>query len=335
MKKCLVLILVLALVFSGCGKSTSKEKEKTNVTMALSQDTQMAAVAIVADKAGYFKEQGLTVDISYFASGADLTSAVASGSCDFGSGGDTPTSILLASDPGSYIVIARQAYVSGTQAMIVNPDVIKTPEDLNGKKIAYSTGNTSEFLWLSIVEKYGLDTSTMELFTMGATEMVTAFDRGDIDAYVCWEPNIISGESVGGTRFISGAGTYYSGQFEEDDIIGAYCLFFTSSDYAKKNPETTKKVLTALNKAVSFIEKDFDTAAEYVSKELSIDLEQCKTMMNLNKYSLELSSEMIDDLKSTGEFLVKVGKLDKCPDYDNLVVTDYLKEVDSSLVNTK
>ena len=62
----------------------------------------------------------------------------------------------MASDAGKYKFIARQSDISGAQAMVVNPDVIATPSDLNGKRIGYVSGNSSEALWLRVVEEYDL-----------------------------------------------------------------------------------------------------------------------------------------------------------------------------------
>lgn len=336
-----LLTLLLVLGLCGCGGGGSQSSatpganglEQSSITLASARDPQLATVIICGIEEGFFADEGLEVNLELFASGGDLTAAIASGDVPLGSAGDTPATILMASDAGKYKFIARQSDISGAQAMVVNPDVIATPSDLNGKRIGYVSGNSSEALWLRVVEEYDLDTSTMEIYRMGATELVTAFDRGELDAYVCWEPTILNGTKVGGMRFLSASKTYFNGVETDSKLMGAYAVLVGDASYIEQNPLTVQAVLRAMKASTDWIAANPDAAAAHVAGTLSLEVEDVQEMMRFNAYELTIDDEMLEDMASTAQFLLEAGKISAVPDFRELADTQPLASVDASLVN--
>lgn len=332
------LILISFFVLTACNSSGAEEpsdnsgdENTVSISIGTARDPQLASEMIIADEEGFFSEEGLDVDLQLFQSGADLTAALAGQSIVMGSAGDAPSTILKAS--GSNVqMIAQQSDISGAQSMIVNPDVISVPSDLNGKKVAFSPGNTSEALFLRIVEEYSLDEDSMEIFKMGPTEMLAAFEQGDVDAYVVWEPTVLNGVKAGGERLVSASYSYVPGEEGEQKILGAHSLLIADTEFLDNDPETVKAILRALAKAVAFIESDPDKAAEDVANALELETEDVTTMMELNKYSLAITPELIEDIQSTADFLKQNEKIEEVLDYSEFVNTSFLEEVDPDLV---
>ena len=97
----------------------------------------------VAKAKGYFKDEGLDVDVTVFTTGATATEAFRAGRGDFVSAGDLPSAAMWQS--GNVIGLAPLS--SDTDIFgIVGRKEINSPADLRGRKVATRLGSTGEFL---------------------------------------------------------------------------------------------------------------------------------------------------------------------------------------------
>ncbi|MEC0231049.1 ABC transporter substrate-binding protein [Paenibacillus alba] len=306
--------------------------ETTSLTIGSGRDPQLSPLLIIAKEQGFFQQEGLTVDIKLFAAGPDVVSAIASKSIQLGSTGDIPPLIAKASGLPLQ-AIAQHSDISGVQTLVVNPDKIKKPDDLKGKKVAYVSGTASEAFFLKIVEKYGLDLGTIQSFKVGPTEILPAFQKKDVDAFVIWQPIAAKGvKEAGGFQLLTATQSYVPGAEGPQALFASYSLLVGHKDLLDKNPETTKAALRALRKAANFIKSNPDESAAFVSKTLETDIETIKSIFLLNKYALDITPQVVDSLTSISTFLLKNEKIKAIPDLKEFIQTSYLKAVDPSLV---
>ncbi|MFF2480342.1 ABC transporter substrate-binding protein [Paenibacillus sp. NPDC058071] len=305
--------------------------ETTSLSIGSARDTQLSPLIVIAKEEGYFKEEGLDVKIELFAAGPDVTAAIGSKSIQLGSSGDIPPIIAKASGLPIKIV-AQQADISGVQTLVVNPDKIKTPADLNGKKIAFVPGTVSEAFFLRIVEKYGLDQKSIESFKIGPTELVPAFKAGNIDAFSIWQPVALNGVKSGGVALLTGKESHVPGEEGPQQLIRSYSILVGHNDFVDKNPETVKAVLRALNKSVAFIQASPDAAAAHIAKTLGQDAADIKTLIALNHYALDLTPELVGALESISQFLLANEKIKEVPDFKTFIDSSYLKGIAPELV---
>ena len=88
---------------------------------------------------GYFEEEGITVNMVEFADGPTIIAAMESGSIDMGYIGQGAHKLCV---QGQAKIFAL-SHISNGDALIGGPGVA-TMEDLKGKKVAYSSGTSSE-----------------------------------------------------------------------------------------------------------------------------------------------------------------------------------------------
>ncbi|MEW9700253.1 ABC transporter substrate-binding protein [Paenibacillus sp. SI8] len=306
--------------------------ETTSLTLGSGRDPQLSPLLIIAKEQGFFQQEGLTVDIKLFAAGPDVVSAIASKSIQLGSTGDIPPIIAKASGLPLQ-AIAQHSNISGVQTLVVNPDKIKKPADLKGKKVAYVSGTASEAFFLKIVEKYGLDLSSIQSFKVGPTEILPAFQKKDVDAFVIWQPIASKGvKEAGGFQLLTATQSYVPGEEGPQALFASYSLLVGHKVFLDKNPETTKAALRALKKAASYIKSNPDESAAYVSKALEIDQETIKSIFKLNTYGLDITPQVVDSLSNISNFLLKNEKIKALPDLKEFIQTSYLKAVDPALV---
>jgi NitT/TauT family transport system substrate-binding protein len=112
----------------------------------------------IADAQGYFKQQGLNVELVPVSSAAERDQLMATQQID-GQLNDLVSTVLFnAQSPKIKIVRkARQAFPNSAEYWILthNP-AIKTPQDLKGKDVAISQNSVIEYVTQRLLEKEGL-----------------------------------------------------------------------------------------------------------------------------------------------------------------------------------
>ena len=157
----LVGTLAVALLAGTLGDAASVRAEETEFKIGSSRDLQLGAQLGMAMHKGFFKEEGLDIQVAYFTSGAEMTSALAAGQLQLGSFGDFPTVNMIAANLPVKI-ITSVAEISGTQQIVVKKGINK-PEDLKGKKIALTVGSSAESLFASTLAHYGVPLDSVEV----------------------------------------------------------------------------------------------------------------------------------------------------------------------------
>jgi NitT/TauT family transport system substrate-binding protein len=144
--------------------------------------------AIVADKKGYFKDEGL--DFDFINSGASTRSVqqVAAGSAPIGSSSMVDT--LRAIDKGAKVKVFLNSLAVGTHSL-VGAKGITSVKQLKGKRVM--TGGTSDITnlwWIAMAKANGLDPEKdVELFFSGATSArLAALVAGAVDATMLSTP---------------------------------------------------------------------------------------------------------------------------------------------------
>jgi NitT/TauT family transport system substrate-binding protein len=95
----------------------------------------------------------------------------------------------------------------GADGIVVSPK-IKTPQDIKGKKVAYTRGSPSHFFLIQFLKKNGLSMSDIDRVEVDDPGRAgEAFASGSVDVAVTWEPNISQIVSSGKGRVLESTRT--------------------------------------------------------------------------------------------------------------------------------
>lgn len=206
---------------------------------------------LIADKKGYFRDEGLDVAFTPFDSAAKMVAPLGAGHLDVGGGSPSAglynaiargISIKIVADKGS----TPTGY--GYQPLLVRKDLVeggrfRTLKDLKGMKIAGSApGSASTSTLNEMLKKAGLKTADVERVYMGFPQHVLALQNGAVDAALTTEPSA--------TRAIqSGAAVKVLGDDEAyPDHQLAVVLY--SGPFAREKPEAARKFMRAYLRGV-------------------------------------------------------------------------------------
>lgn len=215
--------------------------------------TSSDAPYFIADKKGYFKDEGLTVNFIEFDSAAKAIPFLGSGQVEV-AGGATSAGLYNAVKSGVNIKIvadkARNAKGYGFQSILVRKDLItsgkvKSLKDFKGLKVALSaTGNSESALLDIALKQNGLSIKDVEPAYLGFPQHIAAFQNGAIDASLTTEPTVSSILKVGTAVRLISVDEFYP------DFQTAVTFF--GGKFIKERPDTAKKVMRAMIRGMRF-----------------------------------------------------------------------------------
>ena len=205
------------------------------------------APVLIADKKGFFKEEGLTVEIKPFGDGPVIQQAVASGDIDVAYVGAPPVYQWFARGLDS-VILAKVNY--GQAALVARASgPIHTLADLKGKRLAgVNRGSGMDVLLrgyvLKDVAKLDPD-ADLQLSNMPAGNMNAALDTGVVDAVFEWEPFISQSVLRGAGRVV----------FDVNEALPHYPWYVIAATRKTvgERPDDIVKLLRAHHKAIAFL----------------------------------------------------------------------------------
>lgn len=172
----------------------------------------------IADKMGYFRKEGLTVELIPFDSAAKMVAPLGNGQLDVG-GGAPSAGFYNALKRGLDIkIVADKASTPpgyNYQPLLVRKDLVdsgrfKSFKDLKGMKIAGSApGSGSNSALNEALKKGGLKYSDVERVFMSFPQHVLALQNKAVDAAVTTEPSATQAVQSGAAVRAEGSDTMY------------------------------------------------------------------------------------------------------------------------------
>ena len=298
----MAMIGTAALVLPGSGAAQGAP-EQQNVQLWTTRDAQQGALPIVAARQGFFRENGLNVELRFVSSGAEIPAGMA--------GGTIPIAVAAWTNPMAMVanglsvrLLAQTTDISGILQLVVRPESnIRTARDLEGKRL----GVTRIPLIVSILERgcqaYGCDMNRITLVNMQPQDLVLAYERGNVDAVLTWEPWAIYTIQRGGRVLFSATRSFIPGQEGERRIDGVYAAVFARTDFTNRNPRTTQAVLRALQQAADWVRANPGPAAEMVGREINIPEDVVRGTLAKVDNRLTMTTEWAREFDATATYL--------------------------------
>ena len=296
MKKRIASFAVLLVLLAGCGNKTEEKKEngkkeeslkKVSIVLDWSPNTNHTGLYVAKEK-GFFKEEGLDVDIIMPGeAGADQLTA--SGKAEFGvSYQESITEARVQGVPLVSIGAVIQHNTSGFASMADKN--IKSPKDFEGKTYGGWGAPVEKAVLASLMETEGADAEKVDIVNMGDADFFTAAKR-DIDfawIYYAWTgvEAELRGEKINMVYL-----TDYSDKLDYYTPVIA-----TSEKMIENDPETVKAFMAAVSKGYEFSIDNPEEAADNLIKAVpDLDPELVK------KSQKWLSPKYQDDAPRWGE----------------------------------
>lgn len=279
--------------------------------------------SLVAQAKGYFKEQGLEVELRPLARGAVAIEGVSSGSLQFAESAHAP--FLAATAKGVPLIavgIAARGFYGKLVAAPKHAN-LKTLADFKGMRIGTQVGTGMYTVVQMLMEKQGLKPSDFQITNIRVVDMPAAMAaaNNNFDAVIGWEPGMARIVQSGHGKVIIQAH-----DFEEMAHITYPFLLSTTQTYYKSHPDIVQKVLAAYAKGDKFAREHHDETAKIYAAEIkrrggNLGEDLIKLMLyDTSRYGGPgFSDRDMEDIVATRAFLEKTGKLKSPPPLDKII----------------
>ncbi len=231
---------------------TGAAQAAETITVGVAATTSDAPIYI-ADKKGFFKEEGIDVKVTDFRSAADMVAPLGAGQLDAGAG---------SASAGLYNAVARGIKIKivadkassppgyGATKILVRKDHVESGryrevKDIKGMKFAMNAPGVSNTATLNaLLKSVGLQYSDVETVEMPFPDHVAALKNKSVDASASVEPGPTIAIRNGFAVLVKG----------DDEIIPNHqiAVLLYSEEFAGKKADAARRFMRAYLKGVRF-----------------------------------------------------------------------------------
>ncbi|MBQ9081253.1 MAG: ABC transporter substrate-binding protein [Clostridia bacterium] len=328
MKKIFSIILSMLLILlplSACNKTDDELK-----TVKVNEVTHSIFYApmYLADSMGFFKEEGIKIELTNGGGADKVMSAVLSGEADIGFCGPEAALYVLAGGSTDVPTVFGQLTKRDGSFLVsrVNePDFKWT--DLAGKEIlAGRKGGVPAMTFEYALNQSGLyDGTDVTLnFDVAFNLMTAAFEAGTADYCTMFEPTASEYQAAGKGYIVASVG-------EESGEV-PYTCYMAKSSWLKENKDTAKGFLRAMTKAIKFVqENSAESVAPYLKAAFD-STSEASIITSINSYkkidswvsNMAMTQDAFNRLQ---DIIANAGELPKRVEFNKLVDNSYAQEV--------
>ena len=327
MKRRFIAVLAAASVLglSACGSGSPSSTGGGTATGGASGDSGLTKVSVgvipivdcapiyLGDKQGFFKDEGLQLDIQTATGGAAIVPGIVSGSFDFAF--SNLISVMVAKDKGLDLkFVANGASTTGEIGKDIGGVVvpagssIQSAKDLAGKTVSVNNlSNIGDTTIKSVIEKDGGDPSSVKFVEVAFPDAPAALANKQVEAAWILEPFLSKAVAEGG-KVVS---WNFVEMHPELDIAG----YFTKAETIQGKAELTQKFTRAMNKSLEYAQANPQEVRDIVGSYTKID-DAARAAIVLPRYRVEFNQ---DAFKTLGDAAAKYGTLTKAPNADELL----------------
>lgn len=212
---------------------------------------------MVAEGLGYYKDEGLNVEIVDLGSGGKALEALVGGSVDMISGAYDHVVQLRAKGVAlqGFVLQARLCDY-GVALTKAKAATYKSPEDLRGMKLGISSPGSGSDMFLKLfLAKHGIKATDVPTVAVGlGPTAVAAIRAGQLDGIANNDPVLGILEQAGDITMIAD-GRHDAGSKEVYGGPYPCAAMIASEDFIKKNPNTTQAFTNAMVRTLNWMAK--------------------------------------------------------------------------------
>lgn len=322
---CLVIVFFVASCSDNGGENVRSDSEENGQSKIIRIIDPIEANNLhvpIAKSRGLFKKNRLNVEVTGTSAGKFAMDALLGGSVNYAVVVDTNIAHALF-NRDDLVVLAELAEPTTAIKLLARKDHgVSAASDMNGKKIGVLYGVNIHLFAQKYIKKHNL--KDVEIINLAPPQAVAAFESGDIDATIIWQPHAFKINKRLGEEKIS--------VLEENsrDFWSFKMVLVTTKAYYSKNKEEATNLLKALIEADDIIQAEQDYAAEVLSNHLNMDKEDTFQFFDEIEYRVKISEKLLEMIEYELDWLKKPpfdkGK-SKVQDIQTIIAPN-LKQID-------
>ena len=305
------LVVALAAVTACANASNGGSAGGGPVRIGVGIDAAYAPF-FLAEEEGMFDDAGVDVEIVQFGRGGEAVQAIAGGQVDIAGNSDTTTLTLMYQNPDLRAMFIYEQ--SGKYLKVVaRPDITEASQI---KKMGVVPG-VSDYMARKYFEANNVPLDQVEFVEADPPELPTLTEKGDLDAYLLWEPWPSKGVELG-LKMLSDTGSYgYS-----------YVHWAITSDaWLRSHEEQATKIAKVIAEAAEIVASDPARAAKAVEAQVKIAAADAQQAIELVDWEVRGFTD--EDMQSYEEqvlYFVDKGIFDEPLDFRTKILMNWSDE---------
>jgi NitT/TauT family transport system substrate-binding protein len=255
----LAAVLVAVLGMAGCGGSGGGDTGREVRLGVGGQPLLVYLPTTLADRLGYYRDEGLNVRIEDLQGGSKALQALQGGSVDVVSGYYDHTIQMQAKKRDVVAFVNMLRYPS--LVLAVSPKAskpINSVADLKGTKVGVTApGSSTDFYLKYLLVQHGLAaTDAAPQAVGGDSSAVAAMETGQVDAAVMLDPAFsLLRKRVGADAVRVLSDTRTAAGVQRDLKVATYpaAVLYSDARWLRDNPETARKLARAIKRALDYV----------------------------------------------------------------------------------
>ena len=243
----------------------------------------------VAQEGGYFKREGLDVELLYIGGGSLLIQSMISGDVPFAYGPSVP--VINASLRGADLVLIGNTGNSLVFSIMSRPE-IKQPANLRGKKVGVTRlGGSTDWALDAALKQWGMERREVTVIqTGGMPEGLAGLIAGAFDAVVLSPPSNFRAAKSGMHELVD------AGQLK---IIFPNTPLSTTESFIKSNRDTALRFMRGFTQGLNRLRNDKEFSMKVLSKYTKVN--DTETLAQLHQtYGVRYSGDPIPYVRTEG-----------------------------------
>lgn len=229
---------------------------------------------------------GYTVEWKEFQSGPTLVEALNAGSIDVGRTGNAPIIFAQAAGTSFVTLAAGKPKFLGSGILVPNDAFVQSVADLKGKTVGFAKGSSSHYLIVKALEDVGLSYTDITPAFLQPGDARVAFEQGNIDAMVVWDPFTASTEINSEGRMLTNG----EGLSSDRDF------FVATEEFAENHKDITDIFIEYIAKSSEWANNNHDELVPMLAPILNIDEESIEMTVKRREYGVDdISDEIIQE----------------------------------------
>ena len=326
MKRKIILLLIVLLggliILVSTMKYNSKKKDIQTIKVAEVTHSAFYAPLYVAIENGYFKEEGLDIELILTPGADKVASAVLSNDVEIGFAGAESAIYVYTGGEKDYLQIFSGLTKRDGQFIVGRTDKDFSLEDLKGKEILVGRkGGMPALNFLNALKNEGINPKDINInYSIDFASLGGSFIGGLGDYVNLFEPTATSLEKEDQGYILTSIGML-SGEMP-------YTAFYARKSYIDNNEEIINRFTKAINKGLEFtLNNDSNTVAKVILPQFpSISLDDLtKIVENYKNADSWLLNPYVNEtiFKNLEDIMIDNNLLDDYVDYNDLVNNFY------------
>lgn len=316
----IALVACASLALSGCFSGSHEGSAPTSLgslTLKVG-DQKGVAVQQLMQAAGQLDNTPYKIEFANFTSGPSLVEAVSAGGIDIGQVGNTPPIFGLAANANFKIVGALSATAIGDAILVAKDSPVASVADLKGKRVAVAKGTSAHANLLLNLRRTGLTISDITPVYLQPGDGYAALTRGDVQAWVTWDPYTAIAEQNVGAKAIATA----------EDASNAFNFWVASTESVSDSRKVVaiKDFLRRFAAATDWSQKNIDQWSTTYAKLAQISPQAARVTMSRSlRRPIALTDEVIKSEQQIADVFASVGAIPDKVSFADGVDQDFLQ----------